>query len=56
MELIIMMAFLFLLFTIVIILIIKGKRREAILLTFINLFLCLLMFWHHITLTLTIRL
>lgn len=51
-----MMALLFLLFTIVILLIIKGKRREAVLLTFINLFLCLLMLWHHTTLSLNIRL
>lgn len=50
-----MMALLFLLFTIVVLLIMKGKRREAIILTFANLFLCLLRFWHHITVSLNLN-
>lgn len=50
------MAFLFLLFAVVMILIFKGRRKEAITFTLLNLVLCLLMFWHHITLTIPIRL
>lgn len=51
-----MMALLFLLFTIVVLLIIKGNRKEAIILTFANLFLCLLRLLHHVTMTLNINL
>ncbi|MCX6989866.1 MAG: DUF5993 family protein [Chlamydiae bacterium] len=51
-----MMALLFLLFTIVILLIIKGKRKESVLLTFVTLILSLFMYWHHITLSLNILL
>lgn len=43
------MAALFLIFTIVIALIGFGFRKAALILAIINLLLCLLMFWHHIT-------
>jgi hypothetical protein len=43
------MAFLFLIFTIAILLLWAGYRRTALVLTLINLLLCLAMFWHHVT-------
>lgn len=43
------MAFLFLIFAIAILLIGLGYRKAAMIVTIVNLLLCLTMFWHHIT-------
>lgn len=43
------MSALFLIFVIVIALIGLGYRKAAMVLTLINIALCLAMFWHHIT-------
>jgi len=43
------MAALFLIFTLAIILMGFGLRKPAMILIFINLLLCLAMFWHHVT-------
>lgn len=50
------MAGLFLVFTIAIVLLGLGLRKAALILAFINLLLCLAMFWHHITDVLNISL
>jgi fatty acid desaturase len=51
-----MMAGLFLLFFICMVLIFKQKRNEAIILTLVTLVLCLMMFMHHATDIIPIRL
>ncbi len=50
-----MMAALFLIFGLVLLLIALGQRKPAIILTFIDLGLCLLMLWHHLDSTLKIN-
>jgi hypothetical protein len=44
-----MMAALFLVFVIALITLFLGYRKAAIILTIVNLILCLAMFWHHVT-------
>jgi Family of unknown function (DUF5993) len=51
-----MMAALYLIFVIDMVLLFEGYRKTAIILTLINLLLCLAMFWHHVTDKLTILL
>jgi len=43
------MCALFLVFTLAIVLMGLGLRKSAMVVIFINLLLCLAMFWHHIT-------
>jgi hypothetical protein len=50
------MAFLFILYALVIYFAITGQKKRAFILACVNLVLCLLVFIHHITLTLPIRL
>lgn len=44
-----MMAGLFLIFLLILLLILAGMRRTAIVLGVVNLFLILALFWHHVT-------
>lgn len=50
------MMFLFLMFLLGLILIFKGMEKPAIVVILINLILCGMMFWHHVTTALPIRL
>lgn len=43
------MTFLFLIFTIAIVLLWAGYRKTALMIALINILLCLAMFWYHVT-------